>query len=388
MNPSKLIVSLLVFCAVLCSVSAGISGSQSSNTGLRRSYTALFQTRGGAIAVKSKPVQLKPSAAKVDGQVASAAKTASPLKVVGLFGLWYFFTICSSSAMTSASKAMPLPWAGTAMRLWVGSAFIMALWKTGIKPEPVVTKETIKSVSPVSAMSTLTLLLTGMAYAAGSLPFVSIVKSAEPATMALINAVFFGKLLPAPVYASLIPVIGGVGLASLKELNFSALCLILSMMVNVTSSLRSIMAKGLTNTGLKPSALTGLNSILGAMMITPIALVLEGAKLLDIYRKVASGDAGMTAQLKRFLVLNCVSGICLFLFYEGNFMCLNAVGPLSHSIGSTIGRVVVIAAGVLIYRTKMTPLNVLGAALAVGGVFLYSYMQNLYAARAAADKAK
>mmetsp|Transcript_3068 Transcript_3068/g.5066 ORF Transcript_3068/g.5066 Transcript_3068/m.5066 type:complete len:204 (+) Transcript_3068:201-812(+) len=68
-------------------------------------------------------------------------KQSSPIRIAAYFFVWYLVTIASSSAMTSASKAMPLPWFGTAMRLWVGSIFITTLWKTGVKPQPVLSKK-------------------------------------------------------------------------------------------------------------------------------------------------------------------------------------------------------------------------------------------------------
>mmetsp|Transcript_32106 Transcript_32106/g.41152 ORF Transcript_32106/g.41152 Transcript_32106/m.41152 type:complete len:400 (+) Transcript_32106:176-1375(+) len=339
---------------------------------------------GGALASKPPKLIQKSSSSSAEEGKNISVKKASPGKVLTLFGVWYLLTICSSTAMTSASKSLPLPWIGTCMRMWVGAVFVYFTGKTGLRPMPSLAKSTIKSVIPVAFLSTTTLLFTGMAYAAGSLAFVSIVKSAEPVTMAILNAIIFQKLLPFPVYASLLPVVFGVGLASLKELNFSLASLIYAMIVNCTSSLRSILAKNLTSTGLTSQALTGLVQILGAFMITPIAACLESGKLIKIIQSM-SEDAAVAASMKRFLMLNVLSGICLLLFYEGNFRCLSAVGPLSHSIGSTIGRVVVITAGVLIYKTQMTPLNILGAVLSVGGVFLYSFMQNYYAKKAVAQ---
>eukprot|EP00638_Chattonella_subsalsa_P012504 CAMPEP_0117792128 /NCGR_PEP_ID=MMETSP0948-20121206/9260_1 /TAXON_ID=44440 /ORGANISM="Chattonella subsalsa, Strain CCMP2191" /LENGTH=207 /DNA_ID=CAMNT_0005622297 /DNA_START=236 /DNA_END=859 /DNA_ORIENTATION=+ len=197
--------------------------------------------------------------------------------------------------------------------------------------------------------------------------------------MALLGLIILKKRMPLSVYASLFPVIVGVGLASLKDVNFSMASFIYAMVVNLTSALRSILAKDLTNTGMSPPALCGLMMMLGAAMTTPVAVVLESKRIFSIVQDLA--DPSTAAALRRFLTFNIISGVCLYLFYEGSFKCLSAVGPLSHSIGNTIGRVVVIVAGVMIYKTKMSAVNILGATLAVGGVFLYSQMQHRHMTR-------
>ena len=52
-----------------------------------------------------------------------------------------------------------------------------------------------------------------------------------------------GTVFKWPVYASLIPIIGGVSLASLKELSFTWVGFIAAMGSNLSSALRGILAK-------------------------------------------------------------------------------------------------------------------------------------------------
>ena len=51
--------------------------------------------------------------------------------------------------------------------------------------------------------------------------FTHIIKSAEPAFSVLVSRFLLGEHFPIPVYLSLIPIIGGCGLAALTELNFN-----------------------------------------------------------------------------------------------------------------------------------------------------------------------
>jgi solute carrier family 35 protein E1 len=53
-------------------------------------------------------------------------------------------------------------------------------------------------------------------------------------------------------------------------------------------------------------------------------------------------------------------------------MILSKVSPVTHSVGNCVKRVVVIVSSVLFFRTPVSPINAVGTAIALGGVFLYS----------------
>ncbi len=56
---------------------------------------------------------------------------------------------------------------------------------------------------------------------AGPVSFTHIVKALEPFFSAMISGLVFGKWIKIQVYAKLIPVVGGVGYACLKQRSFS-----------------------------------------------------------------------------------------------------------------------------------------------------------------------
>lgn len=51
--------------------------------------------------------------------------------------------------------------------------------------------------------------------------FTHIIKSGEPAFTVLVSSFILGETFPPSVYLSLVPIIGGCGLAALTELNFN-----------------------------------------------------------------------------------------------------------------------------------------------------------------------
>lgn len=60
------------------------------------------------------------------------------------------------------------------------------------------------------------------------------------------------------------------------------------------------------------------------------------------------------------------------LYNQVSYMSLNEISPLTFSIGNTMKRVTVIVSSIIIFHTQVGPINVVGAAIAIIGTFLYS----------------
>ena len=56
-------------------------------------------------------------------------------------------------------------------------------------------------------------------------------------------------------------------------------------------------------------------------------------------------------------------------------MILQRVSPVTHSIGNSVKRVVVIASSILVFRNPVTQQNLVGTAVALAGVFAYSQVK-------------
>ena len=78
---------------------------------------------------------------------------------------------------------------------------------------------------------------------AGAVSFTHIIKASEPVVSAALSAVLLGAVYSPITYLTLLPIVGGVALASLKELSFTWVGFIAAMGSNVSSALRGILAK-------------------------------------------------------------------------------------------------------------------------------------------------
>lgn len=53
-------------------------------------------------------------------------------------------------------------------------------------------------------------------------------------------------------------------------------------------------------------------------------------------------------------------------------MSLDEISALTFSIGNTMKRISVIVSSIIIFRTPVRPLNIIGAAIAIIGAYIYS----------------
>merc|ERR1712151_999870 len=101
---------------------------------------------------------------------------------------------------------------------------------------------------------------------------------------------------PFKVYLTLLPIIGGVAIASAKELSFTFLALGAAMLSNVSSSARGVLSKK-TMSGKKigenldAQNLYAVLTAMSAVILIPVMLGIEGTGFFSAFKDtVALGD--------------------------------------------------------------------------------------------------
>lgn len=330
-----------------------------------------MSTDNSASAVPSEPAATQSAEAESGGLIQT-------LKVGGLFGLWYALNIGYNIYNKKVLNLAPeLTYTVAFLQLFLGLAYVLPVWGLGIRPAPELTGDEIKSLLPVATLHTLTHLGAVVSLGAGAVSFTHIVKAAEPAVSAALSAVFLKSFLPVPVYLTLLPVMGGVALASLTELSFSWKSFAAAMVSNVASASRGIVGKQSMGEpkgkNMDAANLYAVMTIIAAVFCLPIALVLEGGNISSTLKALTAAGTRKTFAVQAFL-----SAIFYYLYNEVAFLTLDKVAPVTHALGNTIKRVVIIIASVLVFGTTMTTKGIIGSATAIFGVFLYSLARNKF----------
>lgn len=239
---------------------------------------------------------------------------------------------------------------------------------------------------------------TVLSLGAGAVSFTHIVKALEPFFSAMVSAVVSHEVLKPQVYATLLPVVGGVALAVAAELSFSWWAFGTALGSNLAFALRAVLSKkamvqlqasatesaGAAAAKGSSSSSSGVRilsapSVFGVVtwsafgLMLPLALLVEGKGAAAAWSKAtASMDSVLLA---RQLVL---SGLFHYLNNEVMYLVLSEVHPITLAVGNTLKRVVIIGVSLLVFRNPISITAAVGSAIGVGGVLLYSLTKQHY----------
>lgn len=268
-------------------------------------------------------------------------------------------------------------WALSAAQLFVGVLFVIPLWLTGARKAPSMTMDNWKELSPVGLWASLAHAFSVLALGAGAVSFGQIVKAAEPVFAAATNAVLLKDIDHPMVYAALIPIIGGVGLASLKELSFTWTALIAASLANQAAALKNVVSKGVMGKAwakaLGPSNTYAVVNILALVCTLPLVAIFDLKDFGAVYQQIVK--AGTVDDAIKYSLL---SGLTFYLYNEASFLALSRLSPVTHSVANTLKRVVIIVASCIVFKTPMSLLGGIGSGIAVAGTLLYSLAKKRY----------
>jgi solute carrier family 35 protein E1 len=290
-----------------------------------------------------------------------------------------------------------LTWTIALLQLFLGLFYVFPIWSLGVRKTPVLNSQEIVDLLPMALAHTLTHVGAVVSLGAGAVSFTHIVKAAEPAgkhnlsiihtfiyyitsyfiVSAGLSALFLRSFLPWQVSLSLVPVMGGVVIASMTELSFSWTSFIAAMVSNVASASRGIIGK--INMGksqgqnMDATNLYAVMTVLSTAMLLPVSLALEWQNIVPTLQKMS-----MTGKLNTLMIETFLSAFFYYSYNEVAFLTLDQVAPVTHALGNTIKRVVIILTSVIVFGTTMTTQGAIGSAIAIGGVLLYSLAKNKF----------
>jgi solute carrier family 35 protein E1 len=332
-----------------------------------------LKLHGGAVqstlksAVNQKSVQLR-----------GGATGGVDFGLLAAFAGWYvgnyYYTLNNKLALKAAGGATGFPVTIGFMQLMIGSLYALFLWLApDCRPLPNVDMDDLMKVLPVAACAAGAHLASIFSMNLGAVSFAQIVKASEPAFAAAIGMTLYGKQISQAKWLCLIPVIGGVCLASIKELDFSVWALLAACIANVFAAFRSNENKKLMDTAGLADRIGSvgnqfaLTTLIGALCVLPVFLLTEGSKFgtfVELFKT--------TAALKSNLL---TSGLYFYLYNELSTLTIKKTSATTQSVANTAKRVIVIVGVAIALGESLEPIKMLGCGIGIAGVLAYSLVK-------------
>ncbi|KAK9113716.1 hypothetical protein Syun_020513 [Stephania yunnanensis] len=234
------------------------------------------------------------SAEEVDGEKQENNALAQTLLLGSLFGLWYLFNIYFNIYNKQVLKVFTFPVTITTFQFAVGTALVLFMWTFNLYKKPEISGAQLAAILPLAMVHTLGNLFTNMSLGKVAVSFTHTIKAMEPFFSVLLSALFLGEMPTIWVVLSLMPIVGGVALASITEVSFNCK----KLMVKKEKSLDNI-------------NLFSIITIMSFFLLFPVALFVEGVKFTPAYLQSSGlnvNDFGKKA---------IIAGLCFHAYQQG-----------------------------------------------------------------------
>lgn len=298
------------------------------------------------------------------------------LQLLAFLTLWYAFNAAFNVQNKLILNSFPYPWVVSWVQLASGMLFVLPAWGLGLRTRPKVDASLLLKFAPIAALHCAGHGLQVASMGSGSVFFTHVIKATEPLIGMLVVLIFTGTIAPWWVNVCLLPIVVGVAYAAGKdgsELDLSELvgfASIAAFLSTVAFAIAKLLAKQLMSKDMKRERNLDAANNYGVLTCCSSALLLlpsflgEGAPALEAFASMED-----PLFLARQLIL------CGFLYYgynEMGFRVLDIVSPVSAAVCNSLKRVVVLLAAVLFLGEDVTQRKIVGSAIAMFGVLLYS----------------
>ena len=235
--------------------------------------------------------------------------------------LWYagntFYNIYNKTAL----NMMHANWCIASAQLFVGVGISVVLWATGIRKLPNLTASDWIACIPIGFFASMAHCGTVLASAVGAVSFAQIVKACEPVFAAVVGLMVPPMdLKPMLAYLMLIPIVGGVGIACIKEgkgveINYEAF--LYASLANAAAALKGKLGSSVTKS-LESNASKNMDAanVYAVMNIISFAFTIPFVVFTESSTLQRTWDDAVAVHGSTEILKNIVISGAFFLFYN------------------------------------------------------------------------
>ena len=176
-----------------------------------------------------------------------------------------------------------------------------------------------------------------------------------------------GRSFSNKTYLTLIPVVGGVAVASVAEASFSLTGFLAALLASTFTATQAIVSGVLLqDLRLDPFNLVYRMAPIALLLLAPYAALREFSQIASGWKY--AGDIRMWGLL-------CVSGIVAFLLNGATFLAIKRTSPLTYTVAGNFKVILSIGLSVALFGNPFHLINAVGCLIAVLGVLWYNLVR-------------
>ncbi|CAJ0606831.1 unnamed protein product [Cylicocyclus nassatus] len=293
------------------------------------------------------------------------------VRVIAICICWYVISSASSITNKVLLQGYPYPMTLSLSNLmWVPvySVPLLRMWET--KAVKLTSSQYNKYLTPISIGKALAVVSAYFSLWKVPVSYAQTVKASMPLFAVFLSKVVLKETHSYKVYASLLPIVAGVVIASATELSFSMIGMLSALFSTCTYSFLNILVKKLLKESeIHPIRLLALNSQLAALMVFPFWLFKDAFLMVS---NLGSKDPAAPSPDLWMLCLLAMTGLLSFLQSVCAFLLIHELTALSYAVCNATKRIIVIGSSLITLHNPVTGANVFGMMLSIFGVFFYN----------------
>ncbi|KAL6994362.1 holo-[acyl-carrier-protein] synthase [Sarracenia purpurea var. burkii] len=249
-------------------------------------------------------------------EVAKSKDLVRALQLGFMIAIWYLLNIYYNIFNKQVLKVYPFPATVTAFQFGCGTLLVLLMWGFNLHAKPKVTKSQFAAILPLAVLHMLGNALTNISLRRVAVSFTHTIKAMEPFFTVVLSVLFLGER-PSPwVVSSLLPIVGGVALASFTEVSFNWIGFSSAMASNLTNQSRNVLSKKLMvnkEEALDNISLFSIMTIISFGLLVPIAILVDGVKFSPSYLQFAATQG---LNVRELCLRSLLTGFCFHAYQQ------------------------------------------------------------------------
>ncbi|KAH7685353.1 UAA transporter protein [Dioscorea alata] len=225
-----------------------------------------------------------------------------------------------------------------------------------------------RRIIPMSCVFCFNIVLGNVSLRYIPVSFMQTIKSFTPATTVILQWLVWGKNFDRRIWASLVPIVGGIVLTSLTELSFNIVGFCAALFGCMATSTKTILAESLLH-GYK------FDSINTVYYMTPPATLLMSILAIIVERNGVMNWFQTHESILSSLIIILSSGILAFFLNFSIFYVIHSTTAVTFNVAGNLKVAVAILVSWLIFRNPISPMNAIGCSITLLGCTLYGLIK-------------